>query len=87
MAYKIFTNVLNERLKPWVEKILHNYQRGFRPGKSTSDQIFTIWQMLESILEYDIETYHLFVDFRTAYDSVIREKLLRQCKNSNFLRN
>jgi sorting nexin-29 len=71
VAYKIFTNILNERLKPWAEKTL-NYQCGFRPGKSTSNQIFTIRQMLENTLEYDIETYKLFVDLRTAYDSVIR---------------
>jgi sorting nexin-29 len=66
VTYKIFTNILNERLKPWAEKTLHNYQCGFRPGKSTSNQIFTIWKMLENILEHDIETYHLFVDFRTV---------------------
>jgi sorting nexin-29 len=75
VAYKIFTNILNERLKPCAEKTLHNYQCGFRPGKSTCSQIFTIRQMLENMLEHDIETYHLFVDFRTAYDSIIREKL------------
>jgi hypothetical protein len=28
-ANKIFTNILNERLKPWAEKTLHNYRCGF----------------------------------------------------------
>lgn len=31
--------------------------------------------MLEKIREYDIDTYHLFIDFRSAYHSVIRTKL------------
>jgi hypothetical protein len=29
VTYKIFTNIFDERLKPWAEKTLHNYQCGF----------------------------------------------------------
>lgn len=31
--------------------------------------------MLEKMLEYDTQTYHLFVYLRTAHDLVVREKL------------
>jgi sorting nexin-29 len=86
VAYKIFTNILNERLKPWAEKTLLNYQCGFRPGKSMSNQIFTTRQMLENMLEHYTETYHLFVDFRTAYDSIIREKLYEAMQEFKFSR-
>jgi sorting nexin-29 len=40
IGYKIFSNILYERLKPFVENILGHYQKGFRAGKSTTDQIF-----------------------------------------------
>jgi sorting nexin-29 len=42
--------------------------------------------MLENMLEHDIETYHLFVDFRKAYDSIIREKLYEAMQEFKFPR-
>jgi hypothetical protein len=51
-----------------------------------SNEIFTIWQMLENMLEHEIETYHLFKDFRMAYDSIIREKLYEAMQEFKFPR-
>ena len=34
-AYKIFSSILNERVKITTEKIIGEYQRGFRQNKST----------------------------------------------------
>jgi hypothetical protein len=42
--------------------------------------------MLENMLEHDTETYHLFVDFRTVYDSIIREKLYEAIQEFKFPR-
>ena len=47
IAYRILASVLRERLKPFVNKLIGSYQCGFRPGKSTIDQIFTLRQILE----------------------------------------
>jgi hypothetical protein len=58
-----------------VEGIIGDYQCGFRQGRSVNDQIFTIHQILEKCNEYQIETHHLFIDFRSAYDSIDREAL------------
>jgi sorting nexin-29 len=55
---------------------LGNYQCGFRKGKSTVDQIHSLRQILEKTREYNISTFHLFIDFKAAYDSVKRDKLL-----------
>ena len=43
-------------------------------GVSTIDQIQTLRQILEKT-EYQIETHHLFIDFKTAYDKVNRNQL------------
>jgi len=75
IAYKIFSTVLCERLKPFVNNLIGSYQCGFRPGKSTIDQIFTLRQILEKTLEVQIDTHHLFVDFKAAFDSVDRDEL------------
>ena len=93
IAYKVLSSVLCERLKPTVNKLIGPYQCGFRPGKSTIDQIFTLRQILEKTQEKQIDTHHLFVDYKAAFDSTIREhlyaamsefgipaKLIRLCK-------
>ncbi|WP_369199201.1 RNA-directed DNA polymerase, partial [Streptomyces djakartensis] len=74
-AYKILSFILCERLKPHLNDTIGAYQCGFRPGKSTTDQIFTLRQILEKTREYQIDTHHLFVDFKQAYDCIIRDEL------------
>jgi len=44
---------------------------------STLDQIQTLRQILEKTLEFQIEIYHLFIDFKTAYDKVNRNQLYK----------
>lgn len=75
MSYKIFSTILCERLKPYLNDIIGSYQCGFRPGKSTTDQIFTLRRLLEKTLEFQIDTHHLFIDFKQAYDSIERSSL------------
>lgn len=45
-------------------------------GKSTTDQLFTLRQILEKTWEFNISTYQVFVDFKQAYDSIDRGTLL-----------
>ena len=47
IAYKVLSSVICERLKPIVNQLIGPYQCGFRPGKSTIDQFFTLRQILE----------------------------------------
>jgi sorting nexin-29 len=68
--------VLNEKLKGYAEKFLGEYQSGFRPKRSTTDQIFIMIQMLEKHIERDSDLYMLFVQFTQAFDSVNRKKLI-----------
>jgi Reverse transcriptase (RNA-dependent DNA polymerase) len=74
-AYKIFSLILAERLKPLMEGFLHPYQAGFRKGMSTTDQIFCIRQIIQKSYEMKTETDHLFIDFKAAYDTIDREQL------------
>jgi hypothetical protein len=46
-AYKILSNILLARLTPYVNKIIGDHQCGFHCNRSTTDQIFYIWQILE----------------------------------------
>jgi sorting nexin-29 len=58
-----------------VEDVIGNYQSGFRQGRSTIDQIFTVRQILEKCNEFGIKAHHLFIDFKAAYDSINRFNL------------
>lgn len=84
IAYKVLAHILYERLLPYAEKVIGTYQCGFRSNKSTTDQVHTIRMILEKTLEYNIETHHLFVDFKSAYDTVDREKLYDAMRSFSF---
>lgn len=84
IAYKIFVKILYQRLHPYTEPTIGEYQSGFRVGRSTTDQLFIIRQILEKCKEYNIETHHLFVDLKAAYDSVIRKKQWRLMEEFGF---
>ena len=64
IAYKVFSNVLNERFKKITENLLGEYQCGFRKNRSTSDQIFIIRQMKEKYYEHNQDLHMLFVGFK-----------------------
>jgi hypothetical protein len=72
VAYKV-----HGRLKPYANQIIGQYQCGFREGVSIIDQIQTLRQILKKMLKFQIETHHLFIDFKTAYDKVNRNQLYK----------
>ncbi|XP_066902791.1 deformed epidermal autoregulatory factor 1-like, partial [Halyomorpha halys] len=74
--YKILSVAICRRMMERSEQLLGEYQSGFRPGRSTTDHLFSIRQMLDKMYEFNVDLHHLFIDFRQAYDSVDRWKLL-----------
>jgi hypothetical protein len=46
-VYKILSNILLARLTPYVSEVTGDHQCGFCYNRSTTDQIFYIWQILE----------------------------------------
>ena len=54
---------------------LEDGQCGFRSGRITADQIFTLKQIFEKSWEYGKNLYACFVDLEEAYDRGPREKL------------
>ena len=61
--------VLN-RLKPQAEKIIAEEQAGFRARRSTTEQIFNLRILCERYLQHQQNLYHIFVDFKKAFDRV-----------------
>jgi len=73
------------RIKEKAEQTIGEYQGGFRPGKSMTDQIFIIRKLYQKTWEFDREIHTLFVDFKKAYDSIHGESLINILKEFDFL--
>ena len=70
---KLFTRILNNRLNTWADKysIYVEAQAGFRKGMSTTDNIFT----LNNLITHSLKLYWAFFDFTKAFDYVGRDVL------------
>jgi hypothetical protein len=64
-----------ERLEPYVEEIMGDYQCGFHRGQSTTDQIFCLRMILEKSYEYNVGIHQLYIDYKQTYDSINRDQL------------
>jgi len=83
-AYKILSNILFASISPFAENIIGNYQCGFRKNRSTTNQIFMLRQILEKTKEFGIETQHLFIDLKSAYDTIKRDQLYNAMSEFNI---
>ena len=69
---KAYARVLERRLRPLVEPQIQEEQCGFRPGRGTVDQLFTLARLLEGSWEFAQPVYMCFVDLEKAFDRVPR---------------
>ncbi|KAL4142816.1 hypothetical protein QTP88_005213 [Uroleucon formosanum] len=83
-VYKIFSKVLLNRLIPYAEECLGEYQSGFRKGRSTIEQLSVIAQIIEKKYEFRQNMWQMFVDFRKAYDSIHRNSLYNIMEEFGF---
>lgn len=75
IAYKVFSNILLQKLSEYTEEIIGEYQCGFWKNRSITDQIFVMRQIMEKCYEHNINLHLLFIDFQKAFDSVYQEGL------------
>lgn len=74
MGYKVLSLFLL-RIQEFSERVIGDYQCGFGKGKLTTDHIFAVRQILSKHYEYNLDIHLVFVDFKEAYDKLIREEL------------
>jgi len=74
---KVFAMILLNRVSTAMEATVSEYQAGFRRGRSTTDQVFTLQQILTNSYEFNIPTHTCFIDLKKAYDTVNRTALWR----------
>jgi hypothetical protein len=73
MGYKVLATFLLKRIQDISERVIGEYQCGFRKG--TINHIFTLQQILSKHYEYNKDIHLVFIDFKQAYGNIIRNKL------------
>ncbi|KAK3536643.1 hypothetical protein QTP86_015444, partial [Hemibagrus guttatus] len=69
---KVYSRVLERRVRPLVEPRIQEEQCGFRPSRGTLDQLYTLHRVLEGSWEFAQPVHMCFVDLEKAFDRVPR---------------
>ncbi|KAK3505944.1 hypothetical protein QTP70_018870, partial [Hemibagrus guttatus] len=67
---KVYSRVLERRVRPLVEPRIQEEQCGFRPSRGTLDQLYTLHRVLEGSWEFSQPVHMCFVDLEKAFDRV-----------------
>ena len=77
--------ILLERIRATFHNHRRSEQDGFTAGRSTTEHIFAIRQIIEKSKEFNKSTYIAFIDFKAAFDSVSHDSLWKIPRNFLFL--
>ena len=83
-ASKVMLKVILKRLSPQAEEIIAEEQAGFRSGRSTSEQIFNLRVLCEKYSQHQQDIFHVFIDYKKAFDRVWHDALWATMKNYNM---
>jgi hypothetical protein len=72
---KVYVLLLLGRISNSLNRGLMEEQCGFRPGRGTGDQLFTLRRVQELAREWRVPLHAAFIDLTKAFDSVNREVL------------
>jgi len=74
------SNIILGKIKPYIEKVMGDYQNGFRDARSEIENIFALKIVNKKLWEYNQSVQYLFIDFQKAYDSIHRDMLWKCMK-------
>ena len=77
---KTYNRLLLNRIRPVLDSHLRNNQNGFRVGRTTVGHILAIRRLIEGVKEKHLPAIITFIDFRKAFDTIHRGKMLKILK-------
>ena len=83
---KVMLKIILNRLMLQAEKIIAEEQARFRAG-STTEQIFNLRILCEKYLQHHQDLYHVFIDFKKAFDRVWHAAFWATMKKYNISTN
>lgn len=81
---KIYSRVIERRLREYVEPHLGDWQHGFRGSRGTTDLIFAMKMMMEKNWEWGKEKFTLFIDLEKAFDCAPRNLLWKTLSDPQY---
>ena len=81
---KVMLKTILNRLKLQAEKIIAEEQADSRAGRSTTEKIFNLRILCEKYLKHKQDLYHVFIDFKKAFDRVWHAALWVTMKKYNI---
>ena len=81
---KVMLKIILNRLQPQAEEISAEEQAGFRAGRSITEQIFNLRILCEKYPQHQQNLYHIFIDFKKAFDRVWHETVWATMRKYNI---
>ena len=72
---KVFRRVLIKRIVVGTDAELRGQQAGFRKGRSTTEKIFVLRNIVEQIVKWNSNLYLCFLGYEKAFHSINRDIL------------
>ncbi|KAK6765177.1 hypothetical protein RB195_025210 [Necator americanus] len=82
--YKVLERIILDRLIRHREETTRDEQAGFRPGRSTIDQVFIVRRVIEVWQRYSKLLQLAFLDFGAVFNSHHRSRLLNAFRPIEF---
>jgi hypothetical protein len=82
--HKVLSRIISNRLTEYAEKIIGVCQNGFRINRGTVDNILILRQIIEKAFEYNTQIGIWLIDFRQAFDSIYRYKMIKILQNKEY---
>ena len=76
LVAKTYNRMILNRIRPHIDYHLRKNQNGFRSGRTTTSQILAHRQIIEGVKYKNLESIMLFIEFKKAFDTIHREKML-----------
>ena len=70
VPYKLYERLIYNRIQPITESVLPKEQAGFRPGRSSQDQVVLLTEDIECSFDKNLKAGIVLVDLSAAYDTV-----------------
>ena len=77
IASKVYNRLILNRIRPSIDSLLRPSQNGFRPGRKTTSHLLALRRIIEELQNHKKEAVITFIDFKKAFDSIDRKKMLK----------
>ena len=84
LASKVFCTIIQTRIQKKTEETLSESKGGFRAGRSSVDQLFSLRQLAEKFTEIGSPNYCCYIKYQKVFDTVWQEGLWKAMEHLGY---